>query len=100
MSTQPPAPQLGSDGDGAAALKRSAQRLEAAYSYPFLSHATLEPQNCTAHVRDGKVEIWAPTQNPDAGCKIVAKTLGVNETDITIHMTRCGGGFGRRLMND
>jgi isoquinoline 1-oxidoreductase beta subunit len=100
MSAQPPATKLVSDGDVTEALKRSAQRLEAAYSYPFLSHATLEPQNCTAHVRDGKVEIWAPTQNPDAGCKIVAKTLGVNEADITIHMTRCGGGFGRRLMND
>jgi isoquinoline 1-oxidoreductase beta subunit len=100
MSAQPPAAKLVSDGDVTEALKRSAQRLEAAYSYPFLSHATLEPQNCTAHVRDGKVEIWAPTQNPDAGCKIVATTLGVNEADITIHMTRCGGGFGRRLMND
>ena len=100
MSARAPAAKLVSDGDVTEALKRSAQRLEAAYSYPFLSHATLEPQNCTAHVRDGKVEIWTPTQNPDAGCKIVAKTLGVNEADITIHMTRCGGGFGRRLMND
>ncbi|MDP9010273.1 MAG: molybdopterin-dependent oxidoreductase [Pseudomonadota bacterium] len=100
LSTQPPATKVVSDGDVTEALKRSAQRLEAAYSYPFLSHATLEPQNCTAHVRDGTVEIWAPTQNPDAGRKIVAKTLGVNDADITIHMTRCGGGFGRRLMND
>ncbi|HEV3138742.1 MAG TPA: molybdopterin cofactor-binding domain-containing protein, partial [Pirellulales bacterium] len=100
ISSHPPATTLVSDGDVAEALKRSAQRLEAGYSYPFLSHATLEPQNCTAHVRAGKAEIWAPTQNPDAGRKIVAKTLGLNEADITIHMTRCGGGFGRRLMND
>jgi isoquinoline 1-oxidoreductase beta subunit len=100
ISTLAPAAKLVSDGDVTEALKLSAQRLEAAYSYPFLSHATLEPQNCTAHVREGKVEIWAPTQNPDAGRKIVAKTLGVADADITIHMTRCGGGFGRRLMND
>jgi isoquinoline 1-oxidoreductase beta subunit len=60
----------------------------------------LEPQNCTAHFKDGKVEIWAPTQNPEPGRKIVAKMLGNEETDITIHLIRCGGGFGWRLMND
>ncbi|MGO9931319.1 MAG: molybdopterin cofactor-binding domain-containing protein [Steroidobacteraceae bacterium] len=100
LSTQAPAAQVASEGDVVQALASSAKQLEAAYSYPFLSHATLEPQNCTAHFRDGKVEIWAPTQNPDAGRKIVAKTLGLTDADITIHMTRCGGGFGRRLMND
>jgi isoquinoline 1-oxidoreductase beta subunit len=100
LSTKPPAVKVVSDGDVAQALVAAAQKLEAAYSYPFLSHATLEPQNCTAHFRGGKVEIWAPTQNPDPGRKIVAKTLGLTDADITIHMTRCGGGFGRRLMND
>jgi len=100
LSTQPPGAKVVADGDVARALGASAKKLEAAYSYPFLSHATLEPQNCTAHFHDGKVEIWAPTQNPDAGRKIVAKTLGLTDADITIHMTRCGGGFGRRLMND
>lgn len=100
LSTQAPGAKLLADGDVTQALGAAARRLEAAYSYPFLSHATLEPQNCTAHFQDGKVEIWAPTQNPDAGRKIVAKTLGLTDADITIHMTRCGGGFGRRLMND
>jgi len=100
LSTQAPAFNLISDGHVEQALAGSAKVLEAAYSYPFIAHATLEPQNCTASFRDGRIEIWAPTQNPDSGRKIVAKTLGLNETDITIHMTRCGGGFGRRLMND
>ncbi len=100
LSKQTPALKLVGDGDVAQALGASPRTLQAAYSYPFIAHATLEPQNCTAHFRDGKVEIWAPTQNPDAGRKIVAKTLGLTDADITIHMTRCGGGFGRRLMND
>jgi isoquinoline 1-oxidoreductase beta subunit len=60
----------------------------------------MEPQNCTVHIRDGKVELWAPTQNPGPGRQIVASTLGVAESDVIVHMTRSGGGFGRRLRSD
>ena len=89
------------DGNLAAALARAAKVVEASYAYPFLAHVTLEPQNCTARVnRDGSVEIWAPTQNPAPGAKLVARTLGIDAARVRVHMTRVGGGFGRRLNND
>lgn len=91
---------LRADGDVDSALKSAAKTVEAEYFYPFIHHACLEPQNCTVEVKDGKVEIWAPTQNPEPGRQLVAKTLGVDPKAITVHMIRCGGGFGRRLSND
>jgi isoquinoline 1-oxidoreductase subunit beta len=95
-----PASYLRRDGDVATSLKGAAHVVEAAYSYPFLSHINLEPQNCTAHFQDDKVVLWAPTQNPGPGAKLVAATLGIPESDVTVNMTRIGGGFGRRLRND
>jgi isoquinoline 1-oxidoreductase beta subunit len=100
LAKQPPVQSLRRDGDAAMMFGSAARVVEAAYSYPFLPHMTLEPQNCTALVRDGKAELWAPTQNPGPGAKIVAKTVGISESDVTVHMTRCGGGFGRRLLSD
>ncbi|MGH8175170.1 MAG: xanthine dehydrogenase family protein molybdopterin-binding subunit, partial [Steroidobacter sp.] len=73
---------------------------EGFYTYPFVSHAPLEPQNCTASFKDGAVEIWAPTQTPDGALRLVAGVLGIPVEKVTIHQTRVGGGFGRRLMND
>lgn len=100
LAGRPPQLTLRKDGDVKKAMEEAGKVVEAAYSYPFLSHATLEPQNCTAEVKDGKAEIWAPTQNPQGGQVMVAKLLGIDVTDVTIHMTRAGGGFGRRLRND
>ena len=100
LAKQKPELSVRADGDVDAAFKGAAKVLEASYSYPFLAHATMEPQNATAHFKEGKLEIWTPTQNAANGAKLAAKTLGMSESDITMHMTRAGGGFGRRSQPD
>jgi isoquinoline 1-oxidoreductase beta subunit len=100
LAKQTPQRSLRRDGDVDAALSSGAKVLRAEYFYPFIAHAPLEPQNCTARFADGKMEIWAPTQNPQPARGLVARSLGIDEANITIHLTRGGGGFGRRLMND
>jgi len=92
---------LRKDGDVAQAFAGAAKTVEASYSYPFISHASMEPQNCTAWFKqDGTLELWAPTQNPGSGQALVTTTFGIPKEKITLHIIRSGGGFGRRLSSD
>ena len=100
FSRQEPQSMLRSDGDAAAAMKTAAKTVEAAYQYPFLVHAQLEPCNCTAHFANGKLEVWSTSQTPQQAVGIAQRLSGLPADAITMHMMRMGGGFGRRLAND
>jgi len=92
-----PSAQVGRvDGDAAAALARAPRRIEAEYMVPFLAHATMEPQTCTAHVTAGRVEIWAPTQDAMTTLVTAAVAAGVSNDKVVVHPMMLGGGFGRR----
>ncbi|MDX2269020.1 MAG: molybdopterin cofactor-binding domain-containing protein [Bryobacter sp.] len=100
LFAQKPAFTIRKDGDPEAALAKAAKVVEGKYTFPFISHAQLEPGNCAAKFENGKMEIWAPSQTPGRGLQMAAQALGMPAADITIHQLRTGGGFGRRLAND
>jgi isoquinoline 1-oxidoreductase beta subunit len=89
-----------SDGDVAKAMAGAARTVEASYHAPFLAHATLEPQNATAHVTATRCEVWAPTQGPGIAKEVARQITGLGSDEIVVHTTLVGGGFGRRLAQD
>ncbi len=92
-----PATQVGrTDGNPAAALAGASHRFEAEYMVPFLAHATMEPQTCTAHVTADGVEIWAGTQDTMTTLATAAAAAGVSNDKVKVHPLLLGGGFGRR----
>jgi isoquinoline 1-oxidoreductase beta subunit len=84
------------DGDPAAAFASAEKKIEAVYDFPYLAHACMEPMNATAHVRDGEVEVWAPTQFQTIDQMAAAQIAGVEPARVTLHTVLLGGGFGRR----
>ncbi|HEV8305018.1 MAG TPA: xanthine dehydrogenase family protein molybdopterin-binding subunit [Gemmatimonadales bacterium] len=88
------------DGDPDGALGGASSKVEADYEMPFLAHATMEPMNCTAHVRPDGVDIWAPTQFQTGAQGIGAQIGGVPPEKVQVHTTYLGGGFGRRFELD
>jgi isoquinoline 1-oxidoreductase beta subunit len=97
---QPPALVLRRDGDPDKAIESASKVVESRYSFPFLSHAQMEPTNCMAHYQDGQLELWTPSQAPAQGRSEIATLLGIPESAIQVHLIKAGGCFGRRLDND
>lgn len=88
------------DGNIAQAFKNADQVVSAEYQCPFLAHSPMEPENFFAHVQGDKVELVGPTQTPERARQETAKLLGIPVENITVELTRLGGGFGRRLRAD
>src|SRR3989441_4570875 len=88
------------DGDAQGALPGAAAKLDAVYELPYLAHATMEPMNCTAHVRPDGVDIWAPTQFQTGAQGLGAQIGGLPPEKGKVHTTYLGGGFGRRVEPD
>ena len=88
------------DGRFDEAFAASATRLEAVYDVPLLAHAPMEPLNCTARLDGRRLEVWAGTQNPQGARRAAATAAGVLPNEVTVHVVRMGGGFGRRFYSD
>ena len=84
------------DGDAAAALAKAARKLEAAYEFPYLAHAAMEPMNCVVRLDADRCEIWNGDQSQTADQKAVAAVVGLAPEQVVIHQLFAGGSFGRR----
>jgi isoquinoline 1-oxidoreductase beta subunit len=87
-------------GDPGKAMASAAQKVEAVYEVPFLAHATMEPVNCTVHVRPDGCDVWVGTQVPTFAQAAAAKVTGLPRESVRVHNHLLGGGFGRRLEVD
>jgi len=88
------------EGDASKALAGAVRKVEAVYQVPFLAHATMEPVNCTVHVRPDGCDIWVGTQVPTFTQTAAAKLTGLPRDKVRVHNHLLGGGFGRRLEVD
>ncbi len=97
---EPPEDVIYDQGETLEQLAQSREIHDANYQLPFLAHASLEPQNCTAQFKDDQLTIWAPTQTPNFSKSLISEATGLAAGKIDVQVTRIGGGFGRRLNND
>jgi CO/xanthine dehydrogenase Mo-binding subunit len=97
---QKPGKTVRSDGDFDAAMAHGTKRVEAVYRVPYLAHATMEPMNATAWVRDGRCDIWAGTQAPGVAQEAARRITELPLEAIFVHTTLLGGAFGRRADPD
>ena len=88
------------DGDVIKAFAEADQVLERTYETPFVPHNCMEPMNFFANVTTDKIELIGPIQTPAGTAGQVARMLGRDASEVTLEMTRMGGGFGRRLYGD
>ncbi len=99
-SVRAPGTTLRTLGDVDAAIAGAAKVVEAEYLVPHLAHLAMEPPVALARIVDGRAEVWAPTQNPQAAQAEVARVLGIGADKVTVHVTLLGGGFGRKSKPD
>jgi len=88
------------DGQTDTVMQSAADVVTAVYELPYLSHACMEPMNCTAWFTGSSLEVWAPTQANSMARDIGAKICNLNPDQVTLHTTFMGGGFGRRAEMD
>ncbi len=88
------------EGDAIGTFAEASKKVTAEYKVPFLAHATMEPMNCTASVKDGRCDLWMGTQSPLGTRRDVAKALGLDEDNVSLQNAYLGGGFGRRASSD
>ena len=88
---------LRKDGNPDEMIRKAAKVIEKTYTAPFLAHNTMEPMNFFAHVTADRAELAGPIQTPESLRSTVMEALGMSEEQVTVEMTRMGGGFGRRL---
>lgn len=98
--SQPGGKEIRNEGDTYAALKQAARTVTADYYVPHLAHASMEAPAATARIKDGRCEVWAPSQSPQAARERVAKRLSLAPENVTVNVTLLGGGFGRKSKAD
>ena len=88
------------EGNAIQQMEESERSIESDYSVPYLAHTAMEPLNCTVHVQEDRVDVWAGVQNPESALAVAAEESGIAPDNVYVHNCFLGGGFGRRSWPD